>query len=53
LSLLKVGACFWMATLVRWMKALVMSSRFMLKRQLVKRANPLLQASCSAGTHTH
>jgi len=44
LSLSKVGACFCMATLVRWMKVLVMSSRFMLKRQLVKRAKPLLQA---------
>lgn len=49
LSLLKVGACFWMATLVRWMNVLVMSSRFMLKRQLVKRAKPLLQEIRSAG----
>ena len=37
------GACFWIATLVRCTKVLPMSSLRMLKRVLVKRANPLLR----------
>jgi hypothetical protein len=40
----KPGACFWMATLVRCMYVLVMSSFLVEYRVFVKRANPLLQA---------
>ena len=45
----KPGACFWMATLVRWMKVLPMSSFFMLYRALVKRAKPLLRTHPGGG----